>query len=65
LVVHFASIVLGIFFPLSASPPATDPPRADRFDDALPARALARLGTVRYRHGDANTVAFSPERNLT
>jgi WD40 repeat protein len=61
MVVHLASIVLGIFFPLSASPPATDPPRADRFGDALPSRALARLGTLRFRHGPANTVAFSPD----
>ncbi len=37
--------------------------RLDRFGDPLPPHVMARMGTVRLRHGDAVTsVAFTPDR---
>jgi RNA polymerase sigma factor (sigma-70 family) len=47
----------------SPAPPAADAKKAaDRHGDALPDGAVARLGTVRWRHGErVASVAFSPD----
>jgi WD40 repeat protein len=50
--------------PQRQQPPARDarPAPADRYGDPLPEGALARLGTLRFRHGSAvEQAAFSPD----
>ncbi|HEY7424697.1 MAG TPA: WD40 repeat domain-containing protein [Gemmataceae bacterium] len=47
----------------NAKPPAHEAkrPRADRFGDPLPEGAIARLGTMRLRHGNGTGVVFAPD----
>jgi WD40 repeat protein len=45
--------------------PMVERPRVDRFGDPLPERALARLGSARFRHpGPIHAVAYSPDGRL-
>ena len=45
-----------------AEPPAVVNSRTDLHGDLLPDRAIARLGTVRFNHGDPlNTLHFTPD----
>jgi WD40 repeat protein len=46
----------------SPQPLVDKTPRTDLYGDPLPSEAMARLGTVRLRHGDCiQTVVFSPD----
>src|SRR5260370_16044606 len=49
--------------PESPSATRADPGRRDGYGDPLPAGALARFGTTRFRHpGMARTIEFVPNR---
>ncbi len=53
--------------PVAAEPKKPEPPqiRRDRHGDPLPDGAIARLGTVRWRHGFAvNALAYSPDGKM-
>jgi WD40 repeat protein len=46
-------------------PASPDRPRVDLYGDPLPERAIARLGSARFRHpGAVHAVAFSPDGKL-
>src|SRR6185437_8091297 len=55
-------LVLFVEQAILGEPPASNPPRTDRYGDPLPPGVIARLGTIRLRHfGRAFDVAFSPD----
>jgi RNA polymerase sigma factor (sigma-70 family) len=69
-----ASVLIGggVIWPWAAGPhaapppepgqPAKAPPARDRFNDALPDGAVARLGTIAFRHrGEVTALAFHPD----
>src|SRR5262249_54294488 len=58
-------LLIGLFGPGAAVPPAMTAPsaaRADLLGDPLPDGALARVGTLRFRHGATIvSVAYAPD----
>jgi WD40 repeat protein len=57
-------VPLLLLFVLTAGAWADPPARRDRYGDLLPSGAVARLGTVRFRHGSAvHGLIFLPDGN--
>lgn len=56
---------LGLSLAIAEEAQPTHPVHLDKYGDSLPVRALARMGTIRLRHGDEITaLAFSPNGKL-
>src|SRR6059058_3780779 len=57
-----AALALALLAPPEARPAGPPRPRTDLHGDRLPKGALARLGTVRLRHGSwVSALTFSPD----
>src|SRR5262249_34589978 len=61
--VFVALLTLAGTLPARGEPPAEKIPlvRLDRYGDPLPEGAVARMGTVRFRHAGLRSVAFSSD----
>jgi WD40 repeat protein len=58
-------LLLALLWPCYPARAADTPAPLDRNGDVLPAGAVARLGTLRFRHGDGVTaVAYSPDGKI-
>src|SRR5262245_16742081 len=63
--IAFVCFVLATCCPVKSEPPAKTPPRLDRYGDPLPEGAIARLGTLRWRHhDDIFCLALSPDERI-